>query len=144
MVKTIKEIHKNSVCLFKVGNFYHCYDKDAYILSYVFGYKIKSLEGNYKEAGFPIVALNKVIAKLENNKINYIILDKRNDYDVDQEEDYKNLNKYDEFYEKSHLYVNYKARIENINEFLLKNISEKNFRKILGKIENIIYEGREI
>ena len=41
MIETIKEIHTKDICLFKIGTFYHAYGRDAYILSYMFGYKIK-------------------------------------------------------------------------------------------------------
>ena len=105
MIETIKEIHTKDICLFKIGTFYHAYGRDAYILSYMFGYKIKDLEKKYKECGFPVSAISKVCAKLENNKINYLIIDRRNNYDVDEKEDYKNLNRYAEFYEKANKYV---------------------------------------
>ena len=42
MIETIKEIHTKDICLFKIGTFYHAYGRDAYILSYMFGYKIIS------------------------------------------------------------------------------------------------------
>lgn len=40
MVKTIKKIYPSCAVLVKVGNFYHVYGKDAYILAYLFEYKI--------------------------------------------------------------------------------------------------------
>ncbi len=144
MVKTIKEIHSKDICLFKIGTFYHAYSKDAYILSYIFGYKIKDLEKNYKECGFPITAISKVCAKLEKNKINYLLIDRRNNYEVDQKENYKNLNKYTEFYEKANKYVNCKKRIDTITEFLMENIETKNITKMLSEMEEIMYERREI
>lgn len=52
MIKTIKEIHSKDICLFKIGTFYHAYGRDAYILSYIFGYKIKDLEKNIKNVVF--------------------------------------------------------------------------------------------
>ena len=30
MIETIKEIHKEDICLFKIGSFYHTYNTDAY------------------------------------------------------------------------------------------------------------------
>ena len=85
-----------------------------------------------------------MISKLENNKINYLVIDRRNEYDVDMKEDYKKLNKYDLIYEKSNKYINCKNRIKNITEFLEENIEEKDFIKILGKMEEVIYERRKI
>ena len=139
-IKTIKEIHRTELCMFKIGTFYHCYGRDSYILSYLFGYKIKSLEQNSKECGFPETAINKVKAKLENLQINHLLIDRRNNYEVDETNDYGNLNAYENYYEKANLYINYKLRIENINSFLLENMNQKDFRKILGQIEDIIYE----
>ena len=92
IIKTIKEIHKETICLFRVGTFYHCYNRDAYILSYFFHYKIKRLELNEVECGFPVASIGKITAKLENHKINYTIIDRRNNYDEEQFQNYKNLN----------------------------------------------------
>ena len=40
MVKNIKEIHPDTLLLFKVGVFCESYGKDSYILSYLFDYQI--------------------------------------------------------------------------------------------------------
>ena len=140
LVKTIKEIHKEDICLFKIGTFYHCYNRDACILAYLFGYKLKITGENTRECGFPVNSLNKIRAKLEDKKINYAIIDKRSNYDEEEFCNFKNLNRYREIYEKSNIYITYKGRIENINDFLLEHINEKDFRKILGRIEDIIYD----
>lgn len=144
MIKTIKEIHPKDICIFKIGTFYHTYNRDSYIISYLFNYKIKELGSNHKECGFPTVALSKVMAKLEQNKINYIVIDRKNNYDIDSKEDYKNLNKYDKFYEKAKKEINLKIRIENIMQYLYDNIEKEEFTKILGKMEEIMYEGRKV
>lgn len=39
MIDTIKQTHKDTIVLIKVGTFYHGYGKDSYILSYLFEYK---------------------------------------------------------------------------------------------------------
>ena len=59
-------------------------------------------------------------------------------------ENYKNLNKYTEFYEKANKYVNCKKRIDTITEFLMENIETKNITKMLSEMEEIMYERREI
>lgn len=73
VIETIKGIHKYEVIFVKVGKFYQTYGKDSYIISYLFGYKLKKIE-NTKICGFPLNGINRVIAKLEENKINYIIV----------------------------------------------------------------------
>ena len=44
MVKNIKQIHEKDIVLFKIGKFYYCYGKDAYIISYFF--EITSLDSS--------------------------------------------------------------------------------------------------
>ena len=67
MIRTIKEIHQCDVVFVKIGKFYHTYGKDSYIISYFFGYQLKKVE-NTNTCAFPHNSLNKVIAKLEENK----------------------------------------------------------------------------
>lgn len=44
IVKTVKEIHKKDIVFVKIGKFYQVYGKDAYIISYLFDYKLKKVE----------------------------------------------------------------------------------------------------
>ena len=74
--------------------------KDSYIVSYLLGYAIKNTNDNIPTCGFPKNAINKVIVKLEKNKIDYVIIDTRNNYEVDSESYNKNLNNYDKILEK--------------------------------------------
>ena len=107
IVKEIKEIHPEYITLIKSGKFYRIYGKDAYIISYLFKYKIK-VEGEIVSSGFQVESLKRVQYILENKKINYIILDSRTNYIIEEKEDFKNLNNYSEFYQKSKILVLYK------------------------------------
>lgn len=89
---------------------------------------------------FPKTAYNKVISKLENNKINYIILDKRNNYEEEEKSNNKNLNKYTEFYEKAKKEIAIKIRIEKIQKYLL----ETKDKETIFQIEKVINERRKI
>ena len=140
MIEEIEEINAKSICMFKVGTFYHAYGRDAVIMSFLFDYKIKELGDNHKECGFPIGAVNKVTAKLQNSSVNYILIDRRNNYEVDEQEDYKEKNQYEKIYEKARKYVNCKKRITNINTYLEESIGKENISKILSKMEKIMYE----
>ena len=144
IITAIRLIHKDSICLFKVGTFFHCYNRDTYILSYLFGYKIRDIEKDGKECGFPVGAVNKVISQLEHKKINYVIIDKRNNYNEEEFCNFNDLNNYKKYFEKAKGYINYRKRIENINQFLLEHLEEENFKDLLGRIENEIYKGRKI
>ena len=136
-MKTIKKIHQEDVVLVKVGTFYTAYGKDAYILSHIFGYKLTLIQ-QLDVASFPTSSLNKVTAALEHNKINYIILDKRNNYDVEEESDKSNINNYNKVLKKAKEEINYNKRIDKI----VKELKED--KTILVEVEKIIYERRKI
>lgn len=137
MMETIKVIHKEDVVLVKVGTFYTAYEKDAYIINYLFNYKLNKTQDVYTSA-FPIPSLPKVTAILEQNKINYIVLDRRNNYDVEQQVDNKNLNKYGKFLELAKVKVRKNKRIEEILECL------KDDEELIEEVEKLIYERRKI
>lgn len=138
MVKAIEQIHMKDIVLFKVGSFYHAYGKDAYIMSYLFEYKIKKVEQNYSTCGFPSSSLSKVLSKLEEKKINYVLVDKRNNYEDDEKMDNKNLNTYDEIFEKAHRYVVIRDRIDAIHQELLNKIDSPDIKGKIIKIEEIM------
>ena len=62
IIKEVKKVHPKELALVKVGNFVHSYGKDSYILSFLFGYKIKVIENNCSACGFPQKSLPKVQA----------------------------------------------------------------------------------
>lgn len=64
IVKNVKEIHKEFVVLVRVGNFYNCYGRDSYIISYLLGYKINILDNNIYNSSFPI--LSRLVCKFFN------------------------------------------------------------------------------
>ena len=140
MAQKIKLIHPQYLICYRVGNFYNCYGKDTTIISWLFNYKIKEVDKNIFSSGFPKNAISRVTARLEREKINHIIIDTRNNYDIDKKQDYGNLNRYDEVFEKSYKIINIRKRIYKITEILEK---EANLEKI-RKIEEIIYEGRKV
>lgn len=85
---TKKELYDESIVLIKVGTFYNAYFKDAILLSYLFGYKIKKLDKNVNNCGFPVSTLNNVKYLLEQKKINYIIIDKAHNYEENEKENF--------------------------------------------------------
>lgn len=140
IVKNVKDVHKDYIVLVKVGNFYNCYGRDAYIISYLLDYKITLVDNNIYNCSFPKSAYNKVISLLENNKVNYIVLDKRNNYDVEERDNYKNLNKYDEIYKLAKNKIAKKMRIEKINKYLLSCDNEET----IFEVEKLLNERRKI
>lgn len=144
IVKTVKEIHPEFLTLVKIGSFYHAYGKDSYILSYLFQYKLKTIENNYSTCGFSSSTLNKVLAKLELEQINYLILDRRNNYEVDEKCDYKKKNQYKKIFDEAYPNIKLRNRVEAIYQYMLDNIHEKDFKNILVDMEKIIYERRKV
>lgn len=139
-IKVMKQINPDKIILLKVGNFYYEYGKDAYIVSFIFGYKIKTIEQNIPFSGFPKTALNKVISKLEENSISYIIVDRSQNYDVMETMNFKSKNCYIDYYNKAHRYILKKNKINNVYKYLIKNVNQKGIDKKISKIEEILYE----
>lgn len=139
MVETIKQIHKEDVVLVKIGTFYNAFGKDAYVLSYLFNYKLSKVQNTYT-AAFPTSSLNKIRVSLEDNKVNYIIVDRRNNYDVEDEYINKKQNNYIKVFEESKVKINTQNRIDRITKYLQEN------PKIIEELEKTIveYERRKI
>lgn len=131
------------VC-YKVGAFIQSFGKDAYMMSYLFGYKLSKAKENIPTCGFPKRAIKKVCSKLEQKKINYVMIDTRNNYEVDEKMDNKNLNTYLEQLEKARKYIKVKNRLEKIEKTLLKEIEKENIMEKIRKVEEIVYERRKI
>ena len=144
MVKNIKEIQSKTIVLLKVGAFCESYGKDSYILSYLLGYEIKEVKDGIYKVGFSKKAIKKVITKLEEEKIDYLLLDVKNNYDVDEKYENGNLNRYDIVFEKSYKYVKKIRKIKDINEKLIRQINEVNFKEKVRKIEEILNEKRKV
>ncbi len=143
---TVKTMYPDYIIFVKIGKFYTVYNQDAYIISYKLKYRLKIEESNYirYSCGFSDIALNKVRTKMEENKINYLILDRRNNYEEDAKYNNGNLNKYNEILEKSKRYANNIIRLDKINNYFIENINKEETRKILIQLEKKIDEGRKI
>ena len=144
MAKTIKEVHPDYVIIYKVGEFYNCYNKDAYMLSYLMDYSIRAVSKNNYVTGFPKNSLSKVKAKLENRKINYLCLDPRNNYYEDEKSDNGNLNKYSEVFPNANEYVKKERAIEAISGELEEKINDSEFWNIITEIKGTINERGKI
>jgi len=81
------------------------------------------VQSNYSTCGFPLAAKARVIAKLEEMQISYLIINKADNYEVSDEEDYKSKNKYEEVFNKAHKYVTKKNRIDSIYQYFIEYIT---------------------
>lgn len=143
MAEKLKPIHKDFVIMYKVGSFYQVFGKDAYIIAGMYGYIIKPV-GNTVNCGFGLNAINKVKNGLENSKINYLLLDPRNNYDVDEKSDNRNLNTYNEQLKKYYLKIKQQNEIKHICERLNMFVGTNEFKNIVRKVEDLLDENGEI
>ena len=144
MAKDIKKVHPNDVVCYKVGAFVQTFGKDAYIISYLFEYSLRDAKENVPTCGFPKRAISKVCAKLEQKKINYVIIDTRNDYEVDEKSNNNNLNEYNNILEKAKKYVKIRKRLKSVEDELLEHAEEENIMEKVRRIEEVAYENRKI
>ncbi len=145
IVGNIKQIHSEDIILVSIGKFYYAYGKDAYILSYIFKYKLMKIkENNIYSCAFPKQSFPKVVSRLENSKINYIVVDRRNNYEVEEKSDNKNLNTYTKWFEKAQKYIKIKTSAEKIYNYIIENIEEKTIKEKIKKMEEIINETGKI
>lgn len=137
-IRLIREVHPSTVILVRLGKFYQCFSKDAYIVSYIFDYKLK--KDKYVSCGFPLSALNKVKVRLEHEKIDYIVVDKRLDYEVLGKEQFEKENKYEETYAIAKNQYILKERIGKINKYLVDNLSNVEVVNKIKALEKLLYE----
>ncbi len=141
IVTNVKKVCKEYVVLIEIGAFYYCYGKDALIIAKLGQYKINIVQHDVYACSFPKNAYNKIVSKLESNKINYIVLDRRNNYSEQEKSNNGNLNNYQKYYELSKSEYAIKLRIEKINNFLIENQADK---ELLLNIERMINERRKV
>ena len=139
-VKNIKKTKRKSIIFVKIGSFYNVYEEDSFILSYLFGYKIKITDIGYRTCGFQITSANKVFSKLNENMINYLIIDKRLNFEITEDIDFKRKNQYKVFQKKSVPYINLKERLEVLCQNILENIDRENIDTEIEDIEKILYK----
>lgn len=138
-LKLIRDLNPNSLILLKMGSFYHAYGKDAYLLAYLFGYQLKTLDGSLSTCGFPISALGKIERELGDKKINYIQIVRSDNYAVEEDVSFKSENQYNEYTDRAYKFILKKNRVDNISAYLIDNINDENFNEKISKIEEILY-----
>ncbi|MCX4302390.1 MAG: hypothetical protein OSJ66_00030 [Clostridia bacterium] len=136
-IKIMKDNYPKSIIFVKIGAFYHTYLKDAYIISYLFGYQLKKSQ-NINNCGFTATIFDNVIKKMEVEKISYII--SNNKFEIEGQQNFGDENKYDEVFENAYKYLLKRNKIEEINRYLMENIGNNNIMKEINEIEQIIYK----
>ena len=149
-IRELKKKESKSIIFIKIGSFYNVYEEDSFILSYLFGYKIK-IENNFRTCGFQITSSLKVFSKLKEKQINYLIIDKRLNYEETSKIDFKRKNQYKNILKIALPYVKLKERLdilcqnilENVNQNISENIDNQKLKiefENLENIEKILYQ----
>ena len=124
--------YRDYLLLLKFGSFYESIDNDAFIMNKIFNYKLKKLSNTFK-SGFPISSLNKVLSKLNECHINYIIIDD----DIILKKDFKNNNYSNYVFNDKEIFYN-SLRVEKIVKFLNDNVGS-DIKEQLSEIEKILF-----
>ena len=140
MAKVIKQVHPDYIAIYRVGVFYNVYGKDSYIMSEYFGYMMKNTTENIPTCGFSKKIINKVKTRLEDKKVNYLIIEPRNNYDVEEKSDNGNLNTYKVELQKAYQSVNQRKEIQKVKEKLELYLGTDKFKTIIRKVEDAIDE----
>ena len=121
----------NYVLLREIGKFVSVFDEDSIIISYLMGYKIVN-----SKVGFPSNVLVKVINKLEDNNINYLIKYKDNKED---KKDFNENNNYKKILEKGKKVLELREMKDNITP-KLEILEIEKLEKIVKYINEVVNE----
>ncbi|MBR2289440.1 MAG: hypothetical protein IJ867_02210 [Clostridia bacterium] len=139
-VGTIRDNFPDCLVLVRSGNFYRCYDDDSYIIAYLMDYQVKATVLS-DMAGFPVDSLNKVLDKLEINRVDYRIFEFENGIaKLTQKCDFKEENCYESVLERAERFVRVREKIANVTDILYKNIENAKIENAISKIAQIIYD----
>ena len=130
-----KAKYKEYIIMIKYGNFYEILDNDSLIMNSLFNYKLVKLSNTFK-VGFPVSKIDSVLKKLDDNSINYIVVDKDKIINI-KEFEYNNYKKYN----FDNNIINYNSIIINeITKYLNDNLLNNNITLKLERIKEIINE----
>ena len=119
------------VLLREIGKFVSVFDEDSIIISYLMGYKIVN-----SKVWFPSNVLSKVINKLEDNNINYLIKYKDNKED---KKDFNKNNNYKKILEKGKKVLELRKMKDNITP-KLETLEIEKLEKIVKYINEVVNE----
>lgn len=109
-----KKLYPNYIIILKEGSFYKVYNEDAIIIWFLFNYK-----WNNNSIGFSNIAKNKVIDKLKELELNYIIDDNIHNGNNEIYDLYNKISKlkYDKYSKIDEI-------VNNVRDILNKDISK--------------------
>lgn len=115
-----KKDNENNIVIIRNGFFYYCYGEDAYIISYLFHYKLLFHKLTYVSFN----DLTKVLIRLKKLNIGYIVIDK------EMTKEYGDTDIYLKYYSMAYLEVSKKNLLDEI-VLVLKKLSLEELQSIL-------------
>ncbi len=131
-----KDRFNDYIIIYPVGTFYNILGCDTKIIHELMGYQIKK-HVDIPKVGFPLTSLEKVIKKLTENKINYIILERVNGIiKINQKKRFKQ-----NMYNKNFLDIENdnikRERIMKLTDYISKNYESDKIQLIIENIEKL-------
>ena len=100
MLEILKEKEKGTIVFVKLGTFYVAVGEDAVLVHKLLDLKCTCFKMNTCKVGFPVIALDKYVEKLNQTKYSYVIYD-YNSEKVELTEVFRKKGKYNKEKEKS-------------------------------------------
>ena len=135
-LKEEKEDLKYAVCILKVGSFYVTYENDSIVMHAVTDYKVVN-QISYIKLGFPLSKIEDIKKLLENEEVNYIIIEDLNNIDIKQLKTFNN-NRYSILEQKGKDSYEKQQLLENIRNLLEKQINEPYIDVVLKDLNKYI------
>jgi len=130
-----KRKNNNSIILIKSGIFYETFNNDAYIMAYLFDYKIKKMS-NCVMVGFPEKVIDNVKERLLKEKVSFVIIDEDKQF-VSDKSSFTDSN-YEVLLDISCKSNEIEMEIEKIKNALEVLKGTKSIEEIIDKIKEII------
>lgn len=130
-----KKKFSKSIILIKCGIFYETFNDDAYIMRYLFDYKIKNLS-NFIMVGFPEKIIENIKDRLKVENISYVVLNDNQQFVSDKNSFTEN--KYEILLDISCKSYVVETEIERIKKALEVLKHTKSIDEIIKKIKEII------
>lgn len=135
-LKEENEDLKYAVCILKVGSFYVTYEIDSIVMHAITGYKVVD-QISYIKVGLPLSKIEDIKKLLENEEVNYIIIEDLNNIDIKQLKTFNN-NRYSILEQKGKDSYEKQQLLENIRNLLERQINEPYIDVVLKDLNKYI------
>ena len=138
-ISRLKEENKDlkyAVCILKVGSFYLTYENDSIVMHAITDYKVVD-QISYIKLGFPLSKIEDIKKLLENEEVNYIIIEDLNNIDLKQLKTFNN-NRYLILEDKGKNSYEKQQLLENIRSLLERQINEPYIDVVLKDLNKYI------